>query len=141
MGAAGRAVQAEPLRGVAGLIARMVMRDIFFPEPVAAERVKREIKTLAANPSILTSMVDVTLGRPSEQLLRSAVNIRCRVLFMHGERDALVPVQCARNLHDRISSAGGRSEMLVLPAAGHMLIEFQASEVVAQIARFLELAE
>lgn len=141
MRAAGWAVQAGPFRGATRVIARLVMRDIFSPEPVAAERVERELESLASNPGILTSMVDVTLGNPCEQLLRCAGNIRCRVLFVHGECDALVPVQCARTLHDRIGSAGGRSEIFVVPAAGHMLIEFQASEVVEQIARFLALDE
>lgn len=139
--AAGWVLQAKPLRGVTRLIMRAVMKDIFSPEPVAAERVTRELEALAANPSILTSMVDVTLGRPSEQLRTSVANIQCRVLFMHGERDSLVPVQYARTLHDLIRSAGGRSEMLVLPAAGHMLIEFQASEVLKQIVRFLALGD
>jgi pimeloyl-ACP methyl ester carboxylesterase len=59
------------------------------------------------------------------------------VLFLHGDADALVPARCARVLHDRISDAGGRTEFQLLPASGHMLLNFQAAQVGASIAHFM----
>jgi pimeloyl-ACP methyl ester carboxylesterase len=123
---------------VSRVVVRGVMRTIFSPEPVPAERADRELSQLAARPEILSSMVHVTQGRPSDRVLRAAAHIRCPALFLHGEHDALVPARCARAIHERIVSNGGRSTFRLVAGAGHMLVHFQAAEVATCITDFIE---
>jgi pimeloyl-ACP methyl ester carboxylesterase len=110
-----------------------VMKDIFSPEPVPAEKLERELAQFVARPEILLSMVHVARGRPCEQLCDSAPKIRCPTLFLHGQNDALVPACCARSVHELILQAGGRSRFQLVPGAGHMLIHYQASELASVI--------
>ncbi|HEY0464337.1 MAG TPA: alpha/beta hydrolase [Polyangiaceae bacterium] len=121
------------LRPLNRAILRRVMSDIFSPEPVPAERLERELALFAARPEILLSMVQVTLGRPSRKLLRSASEIECRTLFLHGREDALVPGSCARAIHDRRLNTGKNSQFQLILAAGHMLIHYQATALVERI--------
>jgi pimeloyl-ACP methyl ester carboxylesterase len=130
---AARMFRVAALRPLNRAILRAVMSDIFRPEPVNAEKLERELSRLAAHPDILSTMVHVTLGRPSAQLLRSAHEIRCPTLFLHGREDALVPASSARAIHERIASAHGRSQFHLLSGAGHMLIDYQARELASLI--------
>lgn len=125
------------LRPVVRRVMSTVLRDIFAPELVSAARAARELEQLAARPEVLASMVDVALGRPCDRLLAGASSIRCPVLFLHGELDQLVPSGCARTIHREIERAGGHSRFEMLHGAGHMLLEFQATEVAARMARFM----
>lgn len=138
---AGQLFQRTSFRRINRRIVRQVMTDIFFPEPVSAARVDRELAVFSARPEILLSMVHVALGRPCQQLLDSASSIRCPALFLHGREDALVPTGCARSIHDGILGAGGRSEIRILANAGHMLLDYQAAEVAQAIAQFLTHSE
>jgi pimeloyl-ACP methyl ester carboxylesterase len=113
------------------------MKAIFHPEPVPPDRVERELALFARRPELLLSMVHVARGRPCEQLLSLASDIQCPVLFLHGQDDALVPAGCAKSIHDRIVMAGGCSRFQLLPGAGHMLIDYQATDVKNSIAQFL----
>ena len=126
------------LRPVVRRVMSTVLRDGFAPEPVSAARLARELDLLAARPEVLTSMVDIALGRPCDRLLARAASIRCPVLFLHGELDQLVPSKYARTIHAEIQRAGGDSQFEVLQGAGHMLLEFQATEVAARMARFMQ---
>lgn len=83
------------------------------------------------------SMVDVTRGEPCEQLRRSAHQIRCPVLFLHGERDWLVPPRHGRAIHEVIVAAGGNSRFELLADTGHMLLRRRARELGEQIVRFI----
>jgi pimeloyl-ACP methyl ester carboxylesterase len=134
---AGRMFRSTHLRPLLRKILRGVMRDIFFPEPVPTDRLDRELILLSERPEILVSMVHVALGRPSARLFDSAPNIRCPTLFLHGQQDALVPARCAESIHHRILNAGGQSEFQLLPGAGHMLIDYQATEIAQLILRTL----
>jgi pimeloyl-ACP methyl ester carboxylesterase len=125
------------LGGAARWILRANMRDIFHPELVSPARIERELEFLRGQPHVLESMVDVARENPCEQLQSSAASIRCPVLFLHGERDALVPPAHARAIHDAIVASGGQSEFRLMPAAGHMLHYYQAAELSAQIIEFL----
>jgi pimeloyl-ACP methyl ester carboxylesterase len=133
----GGLMRAGHLRGLSRRALHSVMRDIFSPEPVASDKLDDELALFSARPEILLSMVHVALGRPSEQLLRSASEIRCPTLFLHGQQDALVPARCAEAIHERILNAGGRSRFELVPNAGHMLIDFQATEVADSVVRML----
>ena len=108
-------------------------RAIFAPESASPDWIAHEQALLAERPEILRNMVALSLGRPSEFLYRSAPDIRCPVLFLHGDKDALTPPAGARSLHERILASGGKSEFVLLPNAGHMLPEFQASEVIERV--------
>jgi len=127
--AAGRLFASRSLRALNRHILKGFMTDIFSPEPVPASKVERELEVLCHRPEILQSMVHVALGRPCDQLLESAADIGCPALFLHGRDDALVPVACARAIHERIVAAGGESELRVIPDAGHMLLDYQAARV------------
>ena len=136
-GMAGRLFGSPALRPLSGWLMRNVLKDIFTPEEVSSAKADSELNLLAARPEVLLSMVHVAKGRPCAQLLAAAPDIRCPVLFLHGDADALVPARYARVLHDRIRDAGGRTEFQLLPASGHMLLYFQAAQVSARIARFV----
>ncbi|HET7544311.1 MAG TPA: alpha/beta hydrolase [Polyangiaceae bacterium] len=129
----GRMFRCAPLRALNRLILRAVMSNIFRPEPVDAEQLERELSRFSLHPDILLAMVHVTWGGPSAQLLRSAPEIRCPTLFIHGSEDALVPSSCARAIHERIVSAHGRSRFHLVSGAGHMLITYQAAELASLI--------
>jgi pimeloyl-ACP methyl ester carboxylesterase len=120
----------------ARLLAR-AMKVIASPDEMPVERVERELAIFAARSEILLSIVHASRGKPCERLFRCAPLIRCPVLFLHGAKDALLPPQYARNIHERIIQAGGHSEFRLIPNAGHMLPEFQAAVVVENIARML----
>lgn len=126
------------LRGISRRIVRWVMRDIYSPETVDDAQVTAELEGLRSAPTILQSMVDVTLGAPSACLLKYATKIFCPVLFVHGERDALVPVRYARALHAAILAGGGNATFLTIQSAGHMLIEFQVERVTQAITAFIQ---
>ncbi len=134
---AGAMIRTRRLRPISEGVLRRVLRDICYPEPVSSERLDRELHALALRPATLVSMVHVTLGRPCEQLLESASSIRCPTLIIHGAEDALVPMACARSIHDRIAAGGGCSHFEVIPSAGHMLIEYQATQLVEMILRHM----
>jgi pimeloyl-ACP methyl ester carboxylesterase len=136
-GAAGRLFGSHALRPLSRGLMRLVLKDIFAPERAPAAKVAAELEAFAARPELLLSMVQVARGRPCDQLAARAPQIRCPVLFVHGASDALVPPACARAIHERIVAAGGRSQFRELPGAGHMLIDFQAAEVVDSLARFV----
>lgn len=129
------------LRPVAQKLMNTMLRDGFAPEPVPAATAAWELEQFAARPEVLSSMVDVSLDGPCDRLFASAASIRCPVLFLHGELDRMVPVACARTIHHRIQQAGGDSRFEVLQGAGHMLLEFQAAEVAARMAQFMQSAD
>jgi pimeloyl-ACP methyl ester carboxylesterase len=137
VGMAGRLFGWSALRPLNRGLMRQILKAIFAPEKVPKSTADHELTLFAARPEVLLSMVHVAQGRPCEHLLAAASGIRCPVLFLHGDADALVPARCARVLHDRIRDAGGRTEFQLLPAAGHMLHYFQAAQVSASIARFV----
>ena len=137
----GAALGPSWLRPVVQRLMNMMLRDGFWPEPVPAARTVWELEQFAARPEVLASMVDVSLGRPCDRLLASAASIRCPVMFLHGEVDHLVPVECARTIHRQIQQAGGDSRFEVLPGAGHMLLEFQAADVAARMAQFMQTVD
>lgn len=137
VGVAGRLFGSGALRPLNRWVMRRALKDIFSPERAPVAKVDSELNLFAARPEVLLTMVQVAHGRPCAQLLAAAPDICCPVLFLHGDADALVPARCARVLHDRISDAGGRTQFQLLPGAGHMLSHFQAAQVGASIARFL----
>lgn len=78
-------------------------------------------------------MVHVALGEPCELLADIAGQIQCPALFLHGEADALVPWGHAHAIHERITAAGGFSRWETVAGAGHMLIDYQASDLARRI--------
>ena len=138
---AGRMFRSPLLGGLNRIIIKSFMTDIFSPEPVPGETLARELALFASRPEILLSMVQVSLGRPCDQLLQSAPQIDCPTLFLHGSQDALVPARFARAIHDRIVTAGGQAQFQLVPGAGHMLMRYQASELVEHIVEQLLTSE
>jgi pimeloyl-ACP methyl ester carboxylesterase len=138
VGMAGRLFGCRALRPLSRWVMRRAMKDFFAPEKASATKADSELALFAARPEVLLSMVQVAQGQPCAQLLAAAPGIRCPVLFLHGDADALVPARCARVLHERIREAGGRTEFRLLAGSGHMLLHFQAAQVGASIARFVD---
>jgi pimeloyl-ACP methyl ester carboxylesterase len=129
----GRCIQWPNTDTLARAIVRAVSRDIFAPEKMTAGQLEKELSTIKRRPEILRTMVDVTLSAPSTQLAQIAPNIRCPVVFVHGEDDDLVPIRHAYNMHRIILEAGGQSEFVGVSNAGHMLLHYQADLVVETI--------
>jgi pimeloyl-ACP methyl ester carboxylesterase len=134
---AGRMFRSKRLQPLNRTILRSAMVDIFSPEAVPAGKLDRELGLLASRPEILVSMVHVTLGRPCAQLFDSAPDIRCSTLFLHGREDGLVPARYARAIHERIVNAGGNSQFHLVAGAGHMLVDYQATELANIVVRWL----
>jgi dipeptidyl aminopeptidase/acylaminoacyl peptidase len=61
-------------------------------------------------------------GSPAQ----NAGKIKVPVLLFHGDRDRNVGVRHARLMHDRLKSAGARSELIVYPDLDHQLDEAEA---------------
>jgi len=135
--ALGKVLGIDSLRPLLRLAFRQAMKDVFAPQPVPAQRLEHELTRFSTRPELLSSMVQVTRGNPCQSLRLSAAHVRCPVLFVHGRKDALVPVACPLTIHDAIAAAGGRSSFVVLEGAGHMLIEQQAAEVAGHITQFV----
>jgi pimeloyl-ACP methyl ester carboxylesterase len=134
---AGWTLRSKLLRPLNRMLLRSVMFDMFSPEAVPPGKLDRELALLTSRPEILVSMVHVTLGRPCAQLFDSAPNIRCPTLFLHGSEDVLNPARYARSIHERIMDAGGSSQFHLVPGAGHMLIDFQATDLANVVLRWL----
>jgi pyruvate dehydrogenase E2 component (dihydrolipoamide acetyltransferase) len=134
---AGRMFRNRALRPLSRQVMRGALRDIFSPERASPAKVDEQLQFFAERPEVLSSMAHVALGRPCAQLAAGAHDIRCPVLFLHGQDDALVPPRFARAIHDRITEAGGRSQFQLLAGSGHMLIDFQAGQVARGITGFL----
>jgi pimeloyl-ACP methyl ester carboxylesterase len=118
-------------------ILQSVLFNLFSPEAVPSRKLDSELALLASHPEILVSMVHASLGYPCAQLFDCAPDIRCPALFLHGREDAVVPARCARAIHERIVNAGGKSQFHLLPGAGHMLIDYQATDLATLILRWL----
>jgi len=41
------------------------------------------------------------------------------IMQVHGDKDDIVPIEHARNLHERLKSAGVKTELVVIPGANH----------------------
>ncbi len=126
MTVAGRALRLPGAR----LLFALNLRTVFAPEPVDAERIRHELAFFAARPATLRHMVDLARGAPSQLLHRLAPEVRSPALVIHGVDDALVPLRCARAIHDRLP----RSRFLAVQRAGHMLPEQQPELLVRHIA-------
>ncbi|HVJ22191.1 MAG TPA: alpha/beta hydrolase [Polyangiaceae bacterium] len=135
--ATGGLFRSQRLAPLGRVVLRGAMKPIFSPEPLPEKSVDQQLELFSRSPEVLLSMVHVALGQPSRKLLDSASAIQCPALFLHGQRDALVPSRCARTIHERIESSGGRSRFELVPGAGHMLLEFQAQAMAASIAQFV----
>jgi pimeloyl-ACP methyl ester carboxylesterase len=133
----GRVLGSSRLRPLMRPVLRAIASRIASPDMISAERLERELSQLASQPGLMSTMVQLTFDSPCDQLYEAAPRIRCPALFVHGDRDALVPARYARNVHERIVAAGGRSEFHLLAQAGHMLLEFQSAAVMEHIARML----
>lgn len=107
----------------------IAMRPIYAPRAVTRAHVDEELARFLRHPGMLRSMAQLTKGRPSEALIRGAAKIRCRVLFVHGEKDSLVPIHRAKSLHHAMLGARGDSRFIALARAGHMLPLFDAASV------------
>lgn len=138
---AGYILGSSTLRPVGKCIMRRVMKQIWSPEPVPGERFDRDLALFSSRREVLVSMVHVAKGRPCQYIASSAPRIRCPVLMIHGERDALVPVEYARGVHELIVNAGGQSELRILSGAGHAVIDYQSADVANCIAQFLSQHE
>ena len=135
--AAGKMFPNKGFRLLIRTILQSVMSMTFSPEAIPTGRLDRELALLLSRPEILVSMVHVTRGYPCAQLFDGAPDIRCPTLFLHGQEDAIVPARYARAIHERIVGAGGNSQFHLVRGAGHMLIDYQASELADVILRWL----
>lgn len=48
-------------------------------------------------------------------------------LFMHGDKDPLVPLQQSRLMHDKLIASGAKSELIVLEGEGHGFRDHKAA--------------
>lgn len=61
-------------------------------------------------------------------------------LIIHGDQDTQVPVEHSLRLHERLKAVGVRSELIVLPGAGHGGRDFDSPQVHIAIRAFLRRA-
>jgi acetyl esterase/lipase len=60
------------------------------------------------------------------------------VLVLHGDHDRVAPLSQALQLHDALQASGARSQLLVVPGAGHSDLGAQAPRVLADVVTFLK---
>jgi acetyl esterase/lipase len=60
------------------------------------------------------------------------------VLVLHGDHDRVAPLSQALQLHDALQASGARSQLLVVPGAGHNDLGAQAPRVLADVVAFLK---
>jgi pimeloyl-ACP methyl ester carboxylesterase len=113
-----------------------VLKGIYAPQRASDAQVEKEMARLMRSPDSLLSMVDVSRGEPSLLLKQLAPQIRCKILIVHGENDAVVPVRCARSLYATLSPDHPGARLRVLPGAGHMLALYQADQCARLIVDF-----
>ncbi|MFT3840833.1 MAG: alpha/beta hydrolase [Myxococcaceae bacterium] len=128
MSAAGHALRLPGAR----LLLELNMRRVFAPERVDPSRAAHELAFFTRRPATLRHMVDLARGAPSELLHRLAPEVRCPALVIHGVEDALVPLACARAIHERLP----KSQFIAVERAGHMLPEQQPELLARQIANW-----
>jgi dipeptidyl aminopeptidase/acylaminoacyl peptidase len=58
-------------------------------------------------------------------------------LIIHGDKDPQVPLEQSERLHARLQQTGVRSELIVLPGAGHGGPAFSTPEIKGRIRDFL----
>jgi acetyl esterase/lipase len=60
------------------------------------------------------------------------------VLVLHGDKDTVVPLSQALQLHDALLASGARSQLLVVPGADHNDLGAAAPRVLADVVAFLK---
>jgi acetyl esterase/lipase len=60
------------------------------------------------------------------------------VLVLHGDKDTVAPLSQALQLHDALQTSGARSQLLVVPGAGHNDLGASAPRVLADVVAFLK---
>ncbi|MFM2448965.1 MAG: hypothetical protein RIS44_1415 [Pseudomonadota bacterium] len=60
------------------------------------------------------------------------------VLVLHGDHDRVAPLSQALQLHDALQASGARSQLLVVPGAGHNDLGAQGPGVLAEVVAFLK---
>jgi pimeloyl-ACP methyl ester carboxylesterase len=116
-----------PFSTLARALARLGASTSFAPESVPRGFVDAELARIIETPSIQRSCILANAGDPTRQLRAQASRIRVPVLCVHGSRDRLVPIRCARTLFSLLQG-NGHANRLVELEAGHML-HFTHSEL------------
>jgi pimeloyl-ACP methyl ester carboxylesterase len=80
---------------------------------------------------------DSTPGRTDVDPLRLANLASPRFLIVHGDADRQVGIRQARWLHDGLTTARVRSEMVVIRGAGHIDPAFSSEAEVDRVREFL----
>ncbi len=62
------------------------------------------------------------------------------VLVLHGDKDPVAPLSQALQLHDALQATGARSQLLVVPGAGHNDLGTSAPRVLSDAVAFLKEA-
>lgn len=98
---------------------------MFSPDIVPAEFIADEMRALADDPRMLRqrvrSMIGVTRGRPSDQLLSQCTSITAPTLFLHGSADVFgTPGQKLDVITQRMRSLNRDVSVQVLDRMGHM---------------------
>ena len=60
------------------------------------------------------------------------------VLVLHGDHDRVAPLSQAVQLHDALQASGARSQLLVVPGAGHNDLGVQAPRTLTEVVVFLK---
>ena len=87
---------------------------------------------LSNTPEWIASAIRVLMSRPDSTPVLTS--IRVPTLIIVGEEDVLTPVSSAEEMHSRI----GGSDLVRIPAAGHLPNLEQPEAFDAALARFLD---
>ncbi|MCZ7678288.1 MAG: alpha/beta hydrolase [Sandaracinaceae bacterium] len=124
-------------RASARRLVRYFMDLNYAPSQAAPEEVAHEHELLCDNPHVLRNMARVTRGEPCVLLDDDAPQIAAPTLFLHGERDQIVPLRHARRIYERMTEAGRRARFVAIPHAGHMLAAQEPGRCVEAIRELL----
>jgi len=102
-------------------LVRYFMDLNYAPGRATPEEVVDEVALLNASPNVLRNMARVTRGNPCALLDARAPKITAPTLFLHGTKDAIVPMRYAKRIHERMQQAERQTRFVPVEDGSHML--------------------
>jgi 3-oxoadipate enol-lactonase len=110
-----------------------ILSEGYFSNPlVPIEKMKKARQTLNQSSEALFNLMRAT--RERKDFRKALEKISAPALIIQGEKDLLLPVHLATEVHKHIKD----SQLVVIPQAGHSLNVEHVEEVCAQITAFLK---
>lgn len=105
------------------------VKKTFAPEDILPGYEAFKLEELQKNPAISKHMIQLSHGRPCDQLKAQVHQITCPTLLIHGEGDMVVPAEQSEEIFHALPAKLTKKEIHLLPGVGHMLHMTQVKKV------------